>query len=53
MTSLKGLTAYNPNADIDLLKKGLRLLCQVHSGQARLSGSLPESSLRGCWDLNH
>src|SRR5512139_3059051 len=32
------LMAYNPNADIDLLKKAYVFSAKVHSGQARLSG---------------
>lgn len=35
---LERLTAYNPNADIDLLKKAYVFSAKVHSGQARLSG---------------
>src|SRR5512139_1178460 len=35
---LERLTAYNPNADIDLLKKAYVFSAKVHTGQARLSG---------------
>ena len=35
---LERLTSYNPNADIDLLKKAYVFSAKVHSGQARLSG---------------
>jgi len=35
---LERLTAYNPNADIDLLKKAYVFSAKVHVGQVRLSG---------------
>jgi guanosine-3',5'-bis(diphosphate) 3'-pyrophosphohydrolase len=35
---LEGLTAYNPNADVDLLKKAYVFSAKVHLGQVRLSG---------------
>jgi guanosine-3',5'-bis(diphosphate) 3'-pyrophosphohydrolase len=35
---LERLTSYNPNADIELLKKAYVFSAKVHSGQLRLSG---------------
>jgi len=35
---LEGLTSYNPNADIELLKKAYVFSAKVHLGQVRLSG---------------
>ncbi len=35
---LENLTSYNPNADIDLLKKAYVFSAKVHLGQVRLSG---------------